>query len=204
MAFNDDLRLSLERNQRDLFNRIMNPILERVRCVAIARVGCQLSHDVVQDVIVVILSKLTSQHFANDNQLMRWSMRITRFVCLRTIAAKPKEVYSELLDYCDPLTKSNNESMSLEDIEIIRLAMQSLDEDEREMVIRKYFEGQKYRELAIEFEITEENARRRMSQIRKQLCDFLKANFPTWFRLNKAFPDGERILSTLQTGCDHE
>ncbi len=135
----------LVRNQRQLFNFIVALTHDKNR-----------AEDLFQETLIRAIVKLRDGQYCNQGKFICWLMRIARNLLIDEVRKQRKGLLvsirdGELLTFVDyaPRNKNREELMVAEEMRgSMRQLMESLPEEQREVVVMRYYQGLQFKDIA--------------------------------------------------------
>ena len=135
----------LVRNQRQLFNFIVALTHDKNR-----------AEDLFQETLIRAIVKLRDGQYCNQGKFVFWLMRIARNLLIDEVRKQRKGLQvsirdGELLTFVDyaPRNKNREELMVAEEMRgSMRQLMESLPEEQREVVVMRYYQGLQFKDIA--------------------------------------------------------
>lgn len=135
----------LVRNQRQLFNFIVALTHDKNR-----------AEDLFQETLIRAIVKLRDGQYCNQGKFIFWLMRIARNLLIDEVRKQRKGLQvsirdGELLTFVDyaPRNKNREELMVAEEMRgSMRQLMESLPEEQREVVVMRYYQGLQFKDIA--------------------------------------------------------
>lgn len=135
----------LVRNQRQLFNFIVALTHDKNR-----------AEDLFQETLIRAIVKLRDGQYCNQGKFIFWLMRIARNLLIDEVRKQRKGLQvsirdGELLTFVDyaPRNKNREEMMVAEEMRgSMRQLMESLPEEQREVVVMRYYQGLQFKDIA--------------------------------------------------------
>lgn len=135
----------LVRNQRQLFNFIVALTHDKNR-----------AEDLFQETLIRAIVKLRDGQYCNQGKFIFWLMRIARNLLIDEVRKQRKGLQvsirdGELLTFVDyaPRNKNREELMVAEEMRgSMRQLMESLPEEQREVVMMRYYQGLQFKDIA--------------------------------------------------------
>ncbi len=135
----------LVRNQRQLFNFIVALTHDKNR-----------AEDLFQETLIRAIVKLRDGQYCNQGKFICWLMRIARNLLIDEVRKQRKGLLvsirdGELLTFVDyaPRHKNREELMVAEEMRgSMRQLMESLPEEQREVVVMRYYQGLQFKDIA--------------------------------------------------------
>ncbi len=135
----------LVRNQRQLFNFIVALTHDKNR-----------AEDLFQETLIRAIVKLRDGQYCNQGKFVFWLMRIARNLLIDEVRKQRKGLQvsirdGELLTFVDyaPRNKNREEMMVAEEMRgSMRQLMESLPEEQREVVVMRYYQGLQFKDIA--------------------------------------------------------
>ncbi len=135
----------LVRNQRQLLNFIMALTHDKSR-----------AEDLFQETLIRAIVKLRNGQYCNQGKFICWLMRIARNLLIDEVRKQRKGLLvsiqgGELLTFVDRVSRHGNreELMVAEEMQdSMRQLMESLPEEQREVVMMRYYQGLQFKDIA--------------------------------------------------------
>lgn len=144
-------------------------------CIRMAR-DPSLAEDLVQEAFVRVLRYRDS--FSQPGSFGAWLYRIVRNVCLDRLTARDREsdavARAEWTDPEEGETRHRWDSEEDERIEVVRVALSRLSEEERSALVLKRIHGLPYREIAERCDTSEGAMRVRVHRALQRLRTFVR------------------------------
>lgn len=114
-----------------------------------------LAEDMFQDVFIRVIDKLNKGHYTEEGKFLPWIMRIAHNMCLdhfRKVKRLPVIKTSDDVDIFELLNFSvknvEDRMVATETREKVRMMLDRLPEDQREIVIMRHYAGLTFKEIA--------------------------------------------------------
>ena len=114
-----------------------------------------LAEDMFQDVFIRVIDKLNKGHYTEEGKFLPWIMRIAHNMCLdhfRKVKRLPVIKTSDDVDIFEMLNFSvknvEDRMVASETREKVRMMLDRLPEDQREIVIMRHYAGLTFKEIA--------------------------------------------------------
>ena len=165
------LRLCGTERSDEAFSMLLSRHVDLVYSSALRQVrDPHLAKDVSQSVFLLLAKK--SRTFDRDTILAGWLYRTTRFVVSDTLRAENRRRAREHAAM-QPLTTSGPQESRWEEIEpLLDDAMATLNDQDRDLLLLRYFEKQSLKEVGRRLSINEDTAQKRVSRALEKLRAF--------------------------------
>ncbi len=135
----------LARNQRPLFNFIVALTHDKDR-----------AEDLFQETLIRVIVKLKEGQYCHQGKFIFWLMRIARNLLIDEVRKQRKGLQvsihdGELLAFvdCAPRNRNREEMMVAEEMRgCMRQLMESLPDEQREVVMMRYYKGLQFKDIA--------------------------------------------------------
>jgi RNA polymerase sigma-70 factor (ECF subfamily) len=140
------------------------------------RVQLDESTDIMQSVWREAIKSLKGFEYRGDGSFLAWVTTILRHKVARRADAAHRNMHSPgaansdfLAAHADDRTGPTADVRNQEDLRLLRLALQEMDDEKREVLQLSWFEGMKHREVGDRLGITEDAARMRVTRAESEL-----------------------------------
>jgi RNA polymerase sigma-70 factor (ECF subfamily) len=114
-----------------------------------------LTEDLFQDVFIKIIDKLRKKHYNEEGKFLPWALRISHNLCVdyfRKIKRKPSITTSDNRDIFETINvvadSAEVEMMRKQSNLLVTNMLQTLPEDQREVIVLRFFAGLNFKDIA--------------------------------------------------------
>ena len=157
------------------FATLVGRYLAFVHGCARRQLGATLAQDATQAVFLILARKAPT--FRSDLILSSWLFRTTGFVVaqLRRQEARRRDIESEAATMLTPFQENSPDEARHRLLEShLDAALASLSESDRRFVLTRFFERQRFTEVALRLGVSEDAAKKRVSRAVERLRDFFE------------------------------
>jgi RNA polymerase sigma-70 factor (ECF subfamily) len=141
---NDALEMLIRRHEEKIFSSIFFLVKDEY-----------LTEDLFQDVFIKIIDKLRKKHYNEEGKFLPWALRISHNLCVdyfRKIKRKPSITTSDNRDIFETINvvadSAEVEMMRKQSYMLVTNMLQTLPEDQREVIVLRFFAGLNFKDIA--------------------------------------------------------
>jgi RNA polymerase sigma factor (sigma-70 family) len=141
---NDALEMLIRRHEEKIFSSIFFLVKDEY-----------LTEDLFQDVFIKIIDKLRKKHYNEEGKFLPWALRISHNLCVdyfRKIKRKPSITTSDNRDIFETINvvadSAEVEMMRKQSNLLVTNMLQTLPEDQREVIVLRFFAGLNFKDIA--------------------------------------------------------
>lgn len=141
---NDAFEILIRRHEEKIFSSIFFLVKDEY-----------LAEDLFQDVFIKIIDKLRKKHYNEEGKFLPWALRISHNLCVdyfRKVKRKPTIITSDNRDIFETINivadSPEVEMMRKQSYLLVTNMLQTLPEDQREVIVLRFFAGLNFKDIA--------------------------------------------------------
>lgn len=141
---NDAFEILIRRHEEKIFSSIFFLVKDEY-----------LAEDLFQDVFIKIIDKLRKKHYNEEGKFLPWALRISHNLCVdyfRKVKRKPTIITSDNRDIFETINivadSPEVEMMRKQSYLLVTNMLQTLPEDQREVIVLRFFVGLNFKDIA--------------------------------------------------------
>lgn len=176
MENTEELLILSQKGDKDAFGRIYQIFNKRIYRYCYFNLGnSHLAEDICQETFLKAWKNLSSISLSAGGSLQAYLFRIARN-CIIDLSRKKKELPLEKAEHIEARDTLDEDIDRQEKIKQVREALSSLKEEEKQLIILRYFEELSFVEVAKVLNTKEGALRVKTHRVLKKLKDILKHN----------------------------
>lgn len=141
---NDAFEILIRRHEEKIFSSIFFLVKDEY-----------LAEDLFQDVFIKIIDKLRKKHYNEEGKFLPWALRISHNLCVdyfRKVKRNPTIITSDNRDIFETINivadSREVEMMRKQSYLLVTNMLQTLPEDQREVIVLRFFVGLNFKDIA--------------------------------------------------------
>jgi RNA polymerase sigma factor (sigma-70 family) len=141
---NDAFEVLIERHEEKIFSSIFFLVKDEY-----------LAEDLFQEVFIKVIDKLRKKQYNEEGKFLPWALRISHNLCVdyfRKIKRTPTITTSDNRDIFEVMNIVSDspevEMMRKQSHQLVTIMLQTLPEDQREVIVLRFFAGLNFKDIA--------------------------------------------------------